>query len=103
MPSELNLSEIKDLLNSGKSRLYKPCIIEFVKSDEIYEDMMQNPAFTEKNASSVFQSFKNNLDKLVRDNPDWPHIEVKKAEKDGKELVLLINMTLLAGAVADED
>lgn len=93
----LTLAELKEIAAGGKTRQYKPTIIRFVKSGEIYENVMEDIAFADKKIDSVFNSFNNNLKTLKSENPDWPHIELKK---EGN-MVLLINMTALQGA-ADE-
>lgn len=94
----LSLAELKELEQiaaGGRSTMYKPTLISFVQSNDVYQDVMEQYPFSEKKIDSVFNSFNNNLKELKRENPDWPHIELKKA--DGK--VLLINMTALQGAI----
>lgn len=93
----LTLAELKEIAAGGKTRQYKPTIIGFVKSGEVYVNVMDDIAFADKKIDSVYNSFNNNLKILKSENPDWPHVEVKK---EGS-MVLLINMTALQGA-ADE-
>lgn len=103
MSSELSLAEIKDLLSGGKTRLYKPTIIDFVSRNEVYIDCMENPAFAEKKIDAVMASFGNNLKILRLQNPDWPVLQVKKVQKpDGKFGVFLVNVTLLQGQLAEQ-
>jgi hypothetical protein len=93
----LTLAELREIAAGGKTRQYKPTIITFVKSGEIYQNVMDDIAFADKKIDSVYNSFNNNLKTLKSENENWPHIEVKK---EGN-MVLLINMTALQGA-ADE-
>lgn len=93
----LSLSQLKEIAAGGKTRQYKPTVISFVKSGEVYTNVMDDIAFSEKKIDSVFNSFNNNLKTLKSENPDWPTIQVRK---EGN-MVLLINMTALQGA-ADE-
>jgi len=93
----LTLAELREIAAGGKTRQYKPTIITFVKSGDLYLNVMEDIAFSEKKIDSVFNSFNNNLKTLKSENPDWPHVELKK---EGN-MVLLINMTALQGA-ADE-
>src|SRR6266436_6198941 len=95
----LSLSDLKAIASGGKTRAYKPDIISFVKSNELYKDFMLDLPYSEKKIDSVYNSFNNNLKELKSQNPDWPHIEVKK---EGT-MVLIINMTALEGAATDED
>ena len=95
----LTPSQLKEILAGGKTREYKPTIINFVKSNELYLDCMTLPSFEGRKIDSVHNSFNNNLKELRGDNPDWPTIEVKKSGNQ----VLLINMTRLAGEMEASD
>lgn len=95
----LTRDEIAEILAGGRTTTYKPTIINFVKSEELYLNVMELVPFNSKKVDSVYNSFNNNLKTLKVDNPDWPHIELRKTN-DGK--VLLINLTLLQGDM-DED
>jgi hypothetical protein len=99
LPTQLSKAEIKDLLSGGRTRMYKPTIMKFAESDEIYLDFMSDPAFSEKKPEAVYQSVTNHLKTLKLENPDWPRLQAVK--KDG--LVLLVNLDKLAGAESDED
>ena len=95
----LTLAELKEIAAGGKTRQYKPTIINFVHSNELYLNVMDDIAFADKKIDSVYNSFNNNLKTLKSENPSWPHIEVKK---EGN-MVLLINMTVLQGAVEEDE
>lgn len=95
----LSLAEIKAIASKGKTRAYKPEILNFVHSSEAYRDVMVLLPFSEKKIDSVYNSFNNNLKTLKSENPDWPHIEVCKEN----DMVLLINMTVLEGELSETE
>lgn len=95
----LSLAELREIASGGKTRSYKPTVISFVQSGELYRNVMEDIAFSEKKIDSVYNSFNNNLKTLKSENPQWPHIEVKK---EGN-MVLLINMTVLQGAAESNE
>lgn len=99
--ASLTPAQLKDILSSGKTREYKPTIIAFAKSEDLYQNVMELPVFESRKIDSVYNSFNNNLKELKAENPHWPMIEVKKAG----DQVLLINMTKLQGEMeaSDED
>ena len=94
----LTPAQLKEILSGGKTREYKPTIITFVQSGELYRNVMEDVVFESRKIDSVYNSFNNNLKTLRSENPTWPHIEVKK---EGS-MVLLINHTVLQGAIADD-
>lgn len=94
----LSLADIKAIASEGKTRAYKPEILNFVHSGAVYRDVMEVLPFSEKKIDSVFNSFNNNLKVLKSENPDWPDIQVRKQDA----MVLLINMTVLEGELASE-
>lgn len=94
----LTKAEIMEILAGGRTTTYKPTIISFVKSGELFLDVMQQSPFNAKKIDSVFNSFNNNLKLLKAENPEWPTIEVRK---EGA-MCLLINVTALSGDVTDD-
>lgn len=94
MSTVLTMTELQELIAGGRTTTYKPTIINFVKNDELYLDVMTIHPFSEKKIDSVYNSFNNNLKLLKSENPQWPHIEVRKTNNG---MVLLLNVTKMQG------
>lgn len=94
----LSITQLQELLSGTKTRSYKPELIDFVKSEQPYRDVMESPVFAGKKTASVVLSFTNNYKTLKAENPNWPDIAiVAKTDADKTEHVFLINKTIIAG------
>lgn len=97
----LTPAELKDLYNSvrsGRSRSYKPELIDFVESGEAYRTIMDREPWSGKKIDSVFNSFNNNLRTLKAENPGWPDIQLSKKD----DQIYLVNMPVLTGALSED-
>lgn len=97
----LTLAELKDLETialGGRSRTYKPELIDFVHSGEAYRSIMDREPWKHKKVDSVYNSFNNNLKALRFENPEWPDIQVVKKDTE----IYLVNLPALQGRLGDD-